>query len=137
MVYVESERVVKSEELRQSFSLRSGDGTKENPYVISSQRDFVMFLDDLRDPSNAGGRGLYFKQTADIKLPDQSSSEPGRGYFGFPFAGHYDGGRHVLTNMYYRGSANETDDSGIGIFPSLMDGAEVRNLTVSAANISG
>lgn len=135
-VSVSDERVVKVEEAKPTYSLRHGTGTEDDPYIISSQRDFLTFLDDLQDDELTNARGLHFRQTADITLPDQSSFKPGRGYFGFSFAGTYDGGGFELKELYYRGACQVDKDSGVGIFPSLLDGATVENLRVSGVNIS-
>lgn len=135
-IEVEDDKVMKVGEARGSFSLRSGSGTKEDPYRIGSARDFLMFLDDLRENELTNGRDVWFQQTADIELMDQSSTKPGRGYFGYSFAGHYDGGGYALTGMYYRGADNPDSDTRIGVFPSLLDGATVDNLTISGVNVS-
>lgn len=133
---VKDDKVMKVEEAKGSFSLRSGSGTKEDPYRIGSSRDFLTFLDDLRNNELTNGRDVWFQQTADIDLMDQSSTKPGRGYFGYSFAGHYDGGGYALKGMYYRGAASADSDTRIGIFPSLLDGATVDNLTISGVNVS-
>ena len=135
-IEVKEDRVMKVEEAAGSFTLRSGSGTKEDPYRIGSARDFLIFLDDLRKNELTNGRDVWFQQTADIDLMDQSSTKPGRGYFGYSFAGHYDGGGFALKGMYYRGAAGPDSDTRIGIFPSLLDGATVDNLTISGVNVS-
>lgn len=135
-VKVKDERVIEIGEAKSSFSLRHGSGTKSDPYIIGSERDFITFLDDLRENELTNGRDCYFLQTADITLMDQSSTKPGRGYFGYSFAGNYDGGGFALKELYYRGADNPDADSHIGIFPTLLDGAEISNLKITAANIS-
>ena len=87
-IEVNENRIIKVSEAKGSFSLRSGSGTQEDPYLIGSARDFLMFLDDLRENELTNGRDVWFKQTADITLMDQSSTKPGRGYYGYSFAGH-------------------------------------------------
>lgn len=136
-VLVKDERVIEIGEAKSTFSLRQGSGTESDPYIIGSARDFLTLLDDLRDNELTNGRDVFFKQTADITLMDQSSTKPGRGYFGYSFAGHYDGGGYALKEMYYRGAEDETSDSNIGIFPTLLDDAHISNLKLSGANISG
>lgn len=133
---VKEDKVMKVGEAKSSFSLRSGSGTQEDPYRIGSARDFLTFLDDLRENELTNGRDVWFQQTADIELMDQSSTKPGRGYFGYSFAGHYDGGGYALKGMYYRGAENPESDTRIGIFPMLLDGATVGNVTISGVNIS-
>lgn len=135
-VTVKNEHIVEIGEAKSSFSLRQGSGTEEDPYIIGSPRDFLTMLNDLRDNELTNGRGIYFKQTADITLMDQSSTKPGRGYFGYSFAGHYDGGGHSLREMYYRGAEDAEADTRVGIFPTLLDGADVSHLCLSGVNIS-
>ena len=136
-VIVKDERIVEIGEARSTFSLRQGSGTPSDPYIIGSARDFLTLLDDLRENELTNGRGVYFRQTADITLMDQSSTKPGRGYYGYSFAGHYDGGGYSLKDMYYRGGEDENSDRNIGIFPTLLDDAHISNLNVTGANISG
>lgn len=135
-IEVEDNRIIKVTEANGSFSLRSGSGTQEDPYRIGSARDFLTFLDDLRLNELTNGRDVWFQQTADIDLMDQSYDKPGRGFFGYSFAGHYDGGGYALKGMYYRGAENAESDTRLGIFPSLLDGATVSNLTISGVNVS-
>lgn len=135
-VTVKDDKVIEVGEAESSFSLRQGSGTQTDPYIIGSARDFLTFLDDLRENELTNGRDVWFQQTADIELMDQSSTKPGRGYFGYSFAGHYNGGGYALKGLYYRGAANPDSDTRVGIFPSLLDGATVSNLTISGVNVS-
>ncbi len=114
-----------------------GDGTEENPYLIGSDEDFSMFLINLSDDTESYGDGLKFRQTADVKAPDQSALIPGRGYWGAPFAGIYDGDGHAIKSLYYHGSGREDSDSHIGLFNSLLGTAAVENLTLSEVSMSG
>ncbi len=135
-VKVKDERIIEIGEAESSFSLRHGTGTKSDPYIIGSDRDFLTFLDDLRRNELTNGRDCYFLQTADITLMDQSITTSGRGYYGYSFAGNYDGGGYSMKDMYYRGADDQNVDSHIGIFPSLLDGAVISNVKITGANIS-
>lgn len=114
-----------------------GSGTEEDPYLIESSDDFSMFLINLADDAESYGAGLVFKQTADVVAPDQSSLIPGRGYWGAPFAGIYDGNRHTISSLFYHGSQRESSDAGIGLFTELLGTASVSNLTLSSVAMSG
>lgn len=114
-----------------------GSGTEEDPYIIADNSDFEMFLINLADDSESFGAGLKFLQTADVVAPDQSSLIPGRGYWGSPFAGLYDGGGHAITNIYYRGNNRENSDSGFGVFQKLIGSCTIENLSLSNVNLSG
>lgn len=133
---IEDEHVVKAEEAESSFSLRHGSGTQADPYEIGSERDFLTFLDDLRKNELTNGRDVWFRQTADIRLMDQSNDKPGRGYYGYSFAGHYDGGGFTLYDLYYRGASNPTSDVVLGLFPTILDGADISNLAIAGVNMS-
>lgn len=135
-VLIEDNHVVRVATATSDFSLRKGSGTKDDPYQIGSERDFLTFLDDLRVNELTNGRGVYFRQTADITLMDQSSTKPGRGYYGYSFAGNYDGGGYALMGMFYRGAEDSKNDSRIGIFPTLLDQATVANVRLTGVNVS-
>lgn len=114
-----------------------GSGTEEDPYLINNDDDFSMFLINLADDEESYGAGLVFKQTADVVAPDQSSLIPGRGYWGAPFAGIYNGENHKIQSLYYRGSGREDADSGIGLFNRLLGTATVENISLTGVSISG
>lgn len=114
-----------------------GSGTEEDPYIIANNSDFEMFLINLADDSESFGAGLKFLQTADVVAPDQSSLIPGRGYWGSPFAGIYDGGGHAITNIYYYGNGRENSDSGFGIFQKLLGSSTIENLSLTEVNVKG
>ncbi len=114
-----------------------GSGTEEDPYLIGSNDDFSTFLINLVDDEESYGAGLVFKQTADVVAPDQSDFIPGRGYWGAPFAGIYEGDNHTISNLFYRGNQRESSDSGIGLFTDLLGTASVSNLSLSGVSMSG
>lgn len=113
-----------------------GEGTADSPYIISDDDSFNMFIINLTE-DEANGAGLYFRQTADVVPSDQSSYAPGRGYWGAPFAGDYDGGGHAVTGLYYKGSGREDSDTGFGFFTELRGHASVRNVAFKAVSVSG
>lgn len=111
-----------------------GTGTAEDPYQIGSSFDFSSFLISLsEDPAYAAG--VYFKQTTDLELPKEGQTD-GRGYGrSYPFAGCYDGGSHVLSNLLYKGANNETKDAKVGLFSELLDGASILNVSLKNADL--
>lgn len=114
-----------------------GSGTEEDPYLIQNDEDFEMFLMNLGDDKDAYGAGLKFLQTADVKAPDQSSFTAGRGYWGAPFAGIYDGGNHAVSGIFYLGTGREDSDSFFGLFTDLRGTASVSHLSVTGVTVSG
>lgn len=114
-----------------------GSGTEEDPFIIGGSDDFEMFLINLADDKESYGAGLKFLQTADVVAPDQSTLIPGRGYWGSPFAGIYDGGGHAITSIYYLGNNRENSDSGFGVFQKLIGSSTIENLSMSGVNVNG
>lgn len=132
----DSNLMVKVGDEAPSYRGLEGEGTEESPYLIGNADDFLSFLNNLRRDEIFSGSELFFRQTADFTAPTQSSIVDGRGYYGFKFAGIYDGNNHKIDNLYYIGDRNSDKDSYIGLFPELHDGATIRNLTLSNVNIS-
>ncbi len=102
-----------------------GEGTKERPFLISSYED----LSRLRDCVDVGVNyeEQYFEQIEDIYFPDGENWNP-IGDLEHAFAGTYDGGGHVISNVY-------CDDQYAGLF-SLLAG-EVRNLGIESGEFYG
>lgn len=119
----------------------AGDGTQESPYEISSLEELEAF----RDAVNAGisFKGQYLKLISDISLPgsDNATNWTPIGYYknatvlspavNRPFSGTFDGGDHVISNLFIRNDAATSSGyrSQQGLF-GRTDGAEIRNLTV-------
>ena len=47
----------------------NGEGTEENPYLITSTNDFAYLVSQLATYDSNYGYGQFFKQIADIKAP--------------------------------------------------------------------
>lgn len=102
-----------------------GKGTEEEPFLVSSYEDLMH----LRDCVDAGNdfEEQYFEQTEDIYFPNDVNWNP-VGDLEHAFAGVYDGGGHVIFNIY-------CDDKHAGIF-SMLTG-EVRNLGLEDGTFHG
>ncbi|MBQ4395264.1 MAG: Ig-like domain-containing protein [Paludibacteraceae bacterium] len=126
--------------------LGGGDGTAENPYLISNKaqlENFQWFVNRGYD-----FRGEYLLQTADIALnapyeqwedeaPTRWTAIANRqknAHFNEElvnaFCGTYNGGFHEVQNMYLR--STEVRE---GFFGTLADGAVIRNLGITGAYI--
>lgn len=116
----------------QVYSLE-GDGTLESPYLIGSSDDFSNFMYGLHLSSEDGsdhqyGNGLYFQQIASFNAPEtEGAGTQGQYYKGVSFAGNYDGGGYTFTFTHIG------DESDIGVFDVLYDGANISNLTIEAS----
>lgn len=103
----------------------NGEGTKENPYTIANAEQFVTFTNALRKGEHYNGK--YFKQTANLDMATELSSEIKAKYKGISsttvgtgdtkkdnvyFAGTYDGQGHTI-NVEIETSSEES----VSIFP--------------------
>jgi hypothetical protein len=105
-----------------------GEGTAENPYLISKLSDFFAMRNYL-DVEN-----IYFKQINDLdfkKISKRKGNKP-VGNLSKPFSGVYDGGGFKIINYF---SANN-DDGCSGIFGYVKNG-KIKNLIVENINLRG
>lgn len=102
-----------------------GDGTKENPYLVSEFDDLLAIADELN-------LDKHYIQVNDI---DASPSEgmgdmgamggfPGIGSREAPFTGTYDGNGYQISNVHFK-----YNDKLLGFFRYIKD-AEIKNLTI-------
>lgn len=103
------------------------DGTKTNPYLISS-------VNDLKSMSSKKGNNLYFKLTRDI---DFNSVESNMNYNGEnPFAHHLDGNGFSFINLKETSDQSDSHSYGTGLF-AVADGATFTNVKIVNGNVSG
>lgn len=118
-----SEKVVKA-----SSDEMKGEGTQTSPYLIDSLETLVSF----RDSVNSGNsfENCYILQTKDIDMNPIDNWEPIGVYdSGCYFLGNYDGGGHVVQNLYI------TRTDNCGFFGAL--GGSVTNFGIESGEISG
>ena len=127
-----------------------GSGTQDNPWLISSVEDLQTLASTINDGKAAGydadctdtGNGIpgnyhgyYFRQTTDLDLNGIENWDP-IGYSGDSncyFAGHYDGGGHIISNAKSTGKNDKDGFATAGIFGWVEFGS-VENLHVENAN---
>lgn len=107
--------------------LFDGEGTKKEPYKITSYDDLCRLRDNV--DKKISYEGCYFLQTEDIVFPDGESWNPiGDLKDGIAFCGVYDGGGHSVRNIL-------CFDGFAGLFALL--GGEVRNLGIESGFFYG
>ena len=92
----------------------SGEGTEENPYLISCEEELLWFKNSVNTVSEEGYTNgytscanAYFKLTNDIDLKGCEWEPVGTG--NAVFNGHFDGNGHVIRNFHiinYNGGYN-------------------------------
>ncbi len=109
------------------FYFLSGEGTAEDPYLISTVAELSLFRDLVNEGVSFAGE--YVRQTADLDLDQIENWTPiGKCDSGKYFYGTYDGDGHVIKNL-------TCTDSNAGLFGYLC--GEVRNLGIESGNIEG
>ena len=108
----------------------SGNGTKEDPYIIDTPEQMARLVD--YDWDNAD---KYYKITADLYLNDTSSKnweDHAKEWFSgtHEFRGHLDGNGHVVYGMYFN-----TRYANAALFQYIGSGAVIEKLGVSHSTI--
>lgn len=113
-----------------------GNGTETNPFIIDTAERFVYMMETARE-------GLYYALSEDIYLNDVSAADWYNGtdinsWFTSSdvpvFLGKLDGDSHTLYGLYVN---NVPSGASAGLFPVLGSSANVRNLTIANAYLSG
>ena len=117
----------------------SGAGTESEPYLIANAGQLAAF----RDAVNAGNdyAGEYIALGSDVDLEDAEWTPIGVGTRkssgiaegSTPFAGTFDGAGHVISGLKI--ASTQGADFAIGLF-GILDGATVKNLTVTDAEVT-
>lgn len=103
-----------------------GEGSATNPFVLKTRDDMLT----LSVTSGDWEAEYYFVMDADIEVGEFA----GIGSKGSPFKAHFDGRGHVLSGVVIDGS--EVLGAATGVF-NAIDGASVKNLAVSNAEVRG
>lgn len=118
----------KSYAITKAFTVfEGGDGTKENPFLISSAEQ----LDNVRNNLIA-----HYKLIADLDLSGYDNWQPiGHSYY-YYFGGSFDGNNHTISNL----TINRPMQGDIGLFGKYYpttDGDSLKNIILSNVNILG
>lgn len=121
-----------------------GNGSKENPYLISSLAKLQLLASQFADHENfpTYTEDTYFLQTKDIdcegneisigsmRTEDDGSYGLVRQYY--PFTGIYDGGGYTISNYRLKECKGENLTYIAGLFNNIYQGT-IKNLTVAPA----
>ena len=128
-----------------------GSGTKEDPYIISSDLELAKLANDVNTGSNKVMKsGEYFKLTKDIDLKHGiwtpiGSTKCTKGNSDRYFAGIFDGDGHAIKNMHIEWDNETGKEASWGLFtrlygdpentksPKLEEYATVTNLVIENA----
>ena len=136
---VTEEELAEMVEVAQRYA--GGQGTEENPLLLSTLAHFQSLDEDVNTNETAG---KYYKVITDINLgkiyPIGSMGLSGnngtssQGYsitYTTGFRGNLDGGNHAITYEMRADSGLATSSNSIGLFGAII-GSEVKNLVINA-----
>ena len=87
----------------ENFESFMGEGTYENPYLITSETD-LRALQSMMAENSSKWADKYYKLTTDIDLAGKTYMEA-IGTEDAPFTGLFDGNGHIISNLTERGPA--------------------------------
>lgn len=107
----------------------TGNGTQENPYLISTAEDLVAF----RDAVNGGQTDACAKLTANIDLNGTGEWTP-IATNDAPYLGTFDGAGFTIDGL----TINQPSNDYLGFFAAIGTNSVVKNMTIgSNSSISG
>ena len=114
----------------------SGNGTKENPYVISSPEEFILFKNSIEGLDYEAYQDKYYELANDLNFGNHQISSIGikeeeTEKF---FKGNFNGKGHTINNLDITGS-NIDDTLYYGLF-SIVDNATITNLNINSYAIN-
>lgn len=105
-----------------------GEGTKANPYLISTPEDLIALSDKLYYVDKC--EGVYFQQTQDIDMRGVTDFRAiGSQYY--PFKGFYDGKEHRIYNLVVAKGGFE--NSCVALFGGVENGT-IENVHIEGAS---
>lgn len=106
-----------------------GDGTPDNPFVISEPAH-LEYISTILSARQGDFKGQYFELAKDIDLLNEVLTPLGT--YENPFCGNFDGKGYAIQNM----KIIRTHMSYVGLF-GKVSGATIRNLGIESAEIEG
>ena len=126
-------------EAAESFS--DGDGTEENPYLISTREELTLFAQKAGEHKENYNKACY-KLTNDIVYNDVDNDEHYLWPYIHDFSGIFDGDGYAICGLNLDTDTESSllkddyaDTCGYGFVAKLI-GGEIRNLTIKDSRIS-
>lgn len=110
-----------------------GIGTTDEPFLVSN----LTQLDAVRNFLS-----YNFLQTADIDASETLTWNAGAGWLPIGtsspyFTGNYDGGEHIISNLYYSRTTNYTGLFGVAYTGSVIKDLGLKDIDANGYNYSG
>ncbi|SDB22624.1 FMN-binding domain-containing protein [Pseudobutyrivibrio sp. YE44] len=128
-----SEPINEEEQKTEENASLSGQGTKEDPFIISNEKEIKIFRDSVN--SGESYQGQYIKQTSDIALTE-AWTPIGIGK-DKPFSGMYDGNNYEISNLTVTSDTAVTDGNSYyaGLFGYATSYADFSNIKLDNVKI--
>ena len=122
------------ETIAQSFS--GGNGSEENPYIISTPEEFLYFKFVIEGDESVGYQDRYYVLANDLNFNQFEFSSIGiiTSEEEKIFRGHLNGAGHTLRNIVIHKTNTAGDVSYYGLFSKTID-ASVENLMIDTMTI--
>ena len=104
-------------------SFNGGNGTQENPYLISSGKELAYLQKVMSGTEAISYSTLYYSITNDINLGSHELDPIGTET---PFSGHIEGNGNTIKNAVVTGGSSE-EESGEGSESGSQEGSEEEN----------
>ena len=109
----------------------SGDGSKENPWVIANEEQLRNFASFVNEDENYSGK--YIKLKSDITLTKEWA--PAGGVTPNAFSGTFDGQNYTISNLKVGSSKNPYTGKFAALFSCIKNGT-VKNLKLKNVDIT-
>ncbi|MFU8802350.1 MAG: GLUG motif-containing protein [Bradymonadaceae bacterium] len=108
-----------------TFGFSGGSGTSDDPFVIRSAEHLADIVD--------GCLSAHYRLANDIDLGSVGENFPMIGSSNLPFRGTFDGDDRIISNF----KVDQATAKDVGLFRVLGDGARLRNITMTNAEVIG
>ena len=111
-----------------SFHPLSGDGSEENPFLLNTLEDFSSVQSLIKIVPDA-----HFLLTTNLDASETVNWDNGQGWTPiYNFTGHFDGGGHIISNLYINRSGTNN-----GLIGSTNGNASVKRVGIVNCDITG
>ena len=108
----------------------AGNGTPDDPYVITNASELQAMEDDLH---------AHYELGSDVNASNTAQWNDGRGFdpvgpgYDTAFHGTFDGTGHIIKGL----TVDRSDDTRVGLFGVVEEGGRIRDLSVVSIDING
>ncbi len=121
-----------------SFAQLEGEGTQDNPYLISNGAELWFAVNNANKNGMANDKVPYFRLKNDIQLnpienrKNWATEAPANSWLpSGTFVGNFDGNYNTITGLY----AVPTNETATGLFAAVASDSVIKNVTLDKSYI--